>query len=198
MCRPFAHVLLCLLFRILVYLVLAWSVRRRNPLLRLKRPWVRNNLEVQIVFGMGRITVKNSWVCFVMVIFGYSVPIGKWPSAALCISHFCFENLVLIEIFSTCLQTLLEEAVHQKVVMEELNDRCEVLMELSACSWVRDSTVQLQATYTNLLTTVQVCVWKYLPFVIVVDFCDRFCLFLLPNETILCDVDNDVCEHLKI
>jgi len=64
----------------------------------------------------------------------------------------------VIEIFSTWLQTLLEEAVYQKVVMEELNDRCEVLMELSACSWVRDSTVQLQATYTNLLTTVQVCV----------------------------------------
>jgi len=70
--------------------------------------------------------------------------------------------------------------------MEELNDRCEVLMELSACSWVRDSTVQLQATYTNLLTTVQVCVWKYLPFVIVVDFCDRFCLLLLPYETVVC------------
>jgi hypothetical protein len=39
-------------------------------------------------------------------------------------------------------------------------------MELSACSWVRDNAVQLQGTYTNLLTTVQVGAWKY-PFVVV-------------------------------
>nr|CAD7605236.1 unnamed protein product [Timema genevievae] len=52
-------------------------------------------------------------------------------------------------------RALLQEAVQQKVLMEELSDRCESLMELSACSWVRDQTVQLQGTYTNLLTTVQ-------------------------------------------
>ncbi|XP_068085330.1 muscle-specific protein 300 kDa [Anabrus simplex] len=52
-------------------------------------------------------------------------------------------------------RALLQEAVQQKVVMEELNDRCEALMELSACSWVRDQTVQLQGAYTNLLTIVQ-------------------------------------------
>jgi len=28
-----------------------------------------------------------------MVIFGYGVPVGKWPTVALYISHFCFENL---------------------------------------------------------------------------------------------------------
>lgn len=50
---------------------------------------------------------------------------------------------------------LLDEVVAQKIVMEELNDRCESLMELSACSWVRDQTVQMQGAYTNLLTSVQ-------------------------------------------
>lgn len=53
-------------------------------------------------------------------------------------------------------QALLQEANQHKIVMEELNDRCEVLMELSACGWVRDNTVQLQGTYTTLLTAAQV------------------------------------------
>lgn len=39
--------------------------------------------------------------------------------------------------------------------MEELNDRCENLMELSACAWVRDKTVNLQTEYTSLLTKIQ-------------------------------------------
>ncbi|GLH12193.1 Dystrophin, isoform B, partial [Gryllus bimaculatus] len=55
-------------------------------------------------------------------------------------------------------RALLQEAIQQKVVMEGLNDRCETLMELSACSWVRDQTVQLQGLYTNLLTSIQVLV----------------------------------------
>lgn len=62
-----------------------------------------------------------------------------------------------------CLQIckqLLDEVVAQKLVMEELNDRCESLMELSACSWVRDQTVQMQGAYTNLLTSVQGLVSK--------------------------------------
>lgn len=50
---------------------------------------------------------------------------------------------------------LLEEAIAKKSVLEELNDRCENLMELSACSWVRDQTVQLQSKYSNLLTAIQ-------------------------------------------
>ncbi|XP_063222936.1 muscle-specific protein 300 kDa isoform X4 [Bacillus rossius redtenbacheri] len=52
-------------------------------------------------------------------------------------------------------RALLQEAGQQKAVMEELNDRCESLMEQSACSWVRDQTVQLQASYSNLLTALQ-------------------------------------------
>ncbi|XP_071454288.1 muscle-specific protein 300 kDa-like [Hetaerina americana] len=52
-------------------------------------------------------------------------------------------------------RALLLEALQHKPLMEELNDRCEILMELSACSWVRDQSVQLQGSYTNLLTTVQ-------------------------------------------
>jgi nesprin-1 len=40
--------------------------------------------------------------------------------------------------------------------MEELNDRCELLVELSACERIRDQTVQLQGTYTNIVTLLQV------------------------------------------
>lgn len=39
--------------------------------------------------------------------------------------------------------------------VEELNDACEVLVEHSACSRVRDQTVEMQANYTKLLTAVQ-------------------------------------------
>lgn len=49
----------------------------------------------------------------------------------------------------------LEEVISKKPEMEQLNDSCESLMEQSACSWVRDQTVQLQGAYTNLLTSVQ-------------------------------------------
>lgn len=50
---------------------------------------------------------------------------------------------------------LLQEVVNEKATVEELNDRCEALMELSACNWVRDETVKWQTAYTTLLTTVQ-------------------------------------------
>ncbi|CAH2241590.1 jg3925 [Pararge aegeria aegeria] len=50
---------------------------------------------------------------------------------------------------------LLAQALANKHVMEELNDRCENLMELSACAWVRDKTVNLQTEYTSLLTKIQ-------------------------------------------
>lgn len=55
---------------------------------------------------------------------------------------------------------LVDEAVNQKVVLEDLNDKCEVLLEMSACSWARDKTVQLQSLYTKLLTDAQGLVTK--------------------------------------
>lgn len=50
---------------------------------------------------------------------------------------------------------LVEEAVYQKPILDDLNDKCEALLELSACSWARDKTVQLQSRYTALLTETQ-------------------------------------------
>ncbi|XP_018395829.1 PREDICTED: nesprin-1 isoform X2 [Cyphomyrmex costatus] len=50
---------------------------------------------------------------------------------------------------------LVEEAIKQKPVLEDLNDKCEALLEISACSWARDKTVQLQSAYTTLLTDAQ-------------------------------------------
>lgn len=52
-------------------------------------------------------------------------------------------------------KSLVEEAIQQKPVLEDLNDKCEALLELSACSWARDKTVQLQSAYTSLLTDMQ-------------------------------------------
>nr|XP_033322974.1 nesprin-1 [Megalopta genalis] len=52
-------------------------------------------------------------------------------------------------------KSLVEEAVRQKPVLEDLNDECEALLEMSACSWARDKTVQLQTAYTSLLTDMQ-------------------------------------------
>jgi hypothetical protein len=43
--------------------------------------------------------------------------------------------------------------------MEELTDRCELLVELSACERIRDQTVQLQGTYTNIVTLLQVLIF---------------------------------------
>ncbi|XP_008555407.1 muscle-specific protein 300 kDa isoform X6 [Microplitis demolitor] len=57
-------------------------------------------------------------------------------------------------------KALVDEAVRQKPVLEELNDKCETLLELSACSWARDKTVQLQSAYTTLLTEAQGLVSK--------------------------------------
>ncbi|XP_034936487.1 nesprin-1 isoform X11 [Chelonus insularis] len=55
---------------------------------------------------------------------------------------------------------LVNEAVHQKPILEELNDKCEALLEISACSWARDKTVQLQSLYTSLLTEAQGLVFR--------------------------------------
>lgn len=39
--------------------------------------------------------------------------------------------------------------------MEELSDSCEILMEKSACSWVRDQTNEINEKYNSLLTQMQ-------------------------------------------
>jgi len=49
----------------------------------------------------------------------------------------------------------LQEIVNQNLSIEELTDRCELLMEMSACNWVRDDTLKIQSSYTTLLTTTQ-------------------------------------------
>ncbi|XP_024081429.1 nesprin-1 [Cimex lectularius] len=50
---------------------------------------------------------------------------------------------------------LLEELNNKKPAIEELSDKCEVLIELCACNWVRDETVKWQGEYAELFTTVQ-------------------------------------------
>lgn len=50
---------------------------------------------------------------------------------------------------------LLNDANSQKSLMEDLNDRCEILMELCTCSRVREETVQVQAAYTALMGNLQ-------------------------------------------
>lgn len=52
-------------------------------------------------------------------------------------------------------RALLDEVMANKANVEALSDRCEALMELSACPGVRDETVWLQSAYTTLLTNVQ-------------------------------------------
>ena len=49
----------------------------------------------------------------------------------------------------------MEEVLAEKDNVEDLNDACELLMEHSACSRVRDQTVDTQANYTKLLTAAQ-------------------------------------------
>lgn len=50
---------------------------------------------------------------------------------------------------------LVDEIIKHKPVLEDLNDKCEALLEITACSWARDKTVQLQSVYTSLLTDAQ-------------------------------------------
>ncbi|CAD6999864.1 unnamed protein product [Ceratitis capitata] len=57
-------------------------------------------------------------------------------------------------------KNLLEEVVAEKDNVEDLNDACELLMEHSACTRVRDQTVETQANYTKLLTLAQGLVSK--------------------------------------
>lgn len=49
----------------------------------------------------------------------------------------------------------MEEIVEQKISIEELSDRCEILMEFSAYAPVRDDTLSMQNAYTSLLTNIQ-------------------------------------------
>lgn len=57
-------------------------------------------------------------------------------------------------------KNLVEEALRQKPILEDLNDKCEILMDMSACNWAREKTVQLQSAYTGLLTDAQGLVSK--------------------------------------
>ncbi|KAL7297367.1 hypothetical protein TKK_0009753 [Trichogramma kaykai] len=57
-------------------------------------------------------------------------------------------------------KSLIEEALRQKPTLEDLNDKCELLMEMSVCNWAREKTVQLQSAYTGLLTDAQGLVSK--------------------------------------
>lgn len=57
-------------------------------------------------------------------------------------------------------KSLVDEATRQKPVLEDLNDKCEILMELSACNWAREKTVQIQSAYSGLLTDAQSLVSK--------------------------------------
>nr|XP_050869210.1 muscle-specific protein 300 kDa [Vespula vulgaris] len=55
---------------------------------------------------------------------------------------------------------LVDEAIKQKPILEDLNDKCEALLEMSTWSLARDKTVQLQSAYTSLLTDAQSLVSK--------------------------------------
>lgn len=48
----------------------------------------------------------------------------------------------------------------EKDNVEDLNDNCELLMEQSACTRIRDQTIETQANYTKLLTSAQGLVSK--------------------------------------
>lgn len=50
---------------------------------------------------------------------------------------------------------MLEEATAKKLTLEELNDRCEALMDMCAATWVRDKTVGLQGGYSAAVTALQ-------------------------------------------
>ncbi|GAB0095245.1 nesprin-1 [Sergentomyia squamirostris] len=55
---------------------------------------------------------------------------------------------------------ILEDVQGQRENMEDLSDCCEILMEQSACTWVRDKTVDLQGRYSQLLNSAQAFVSK--------------------------------------
>jgi hypothetical protein len=50
---------------------------------------------------------------------------------------------------------LSQEIENYKDALEELNEMCEVLMEKSACSLVRDQATGIQDEYNKILTEIQ-------------------------------------------
>ena len=56
----------------------------------------------------------------------------------------------------TSLQCLLDQAANQKTNIEVVGERCEVLMDFSGHSPVRDRTVKLQGEYSNAVSQLQV------------------------------------------
>lgn len=72
----------------------------------------------------------------------------KVNSAASCNETFTPDDLDQYKLW-------LQEIINQNVSIEELTDRCELLMELSACNSVRDDTLKVQSSYTTLLTITQ-------------------------------------------
>lgn len=52
-------------------------------------------------------------------------------------------------------QKLLQEIVAHGDSIDDLNDACEALVELSACSKVRDQTIDVQTNYSKLVTLAQ-------------------------------------------
>ena len=56
---------------------------------------------------------------------------------------------------------LMDEVNGKKGAVEELGDKCEALMEMSACNWVRDETVKIQAEYTSLFLEIQEYVFLF-------------------------------------
>ena len=57
-------------------------------------------------------------------------------------------------------RSLFKDIVKQKYDMESMNDKCEILMEYSYMSEVRERTVSLQSAFTNLYTNMQTNITK--------------------------------------
>ena len=64
------------------------------------------------------------------------------------LGHRCMEDLERA-------RGLLQEANRQKYELESINDKCEILMELSGRCEIRDQAVNLQAAFTNLYSAIQ-------------------------------------------
>lgn len=50
---------------------------------------------------------------------------------------------------------MLDEVLAKQSTLDELNDCCEMLMDMTACNRVRDDTVQVQTKYGKLLSKIQ-------------------------------------------
>lgn len=82
----------------------------------------------------------------------------------------------------------------EKDNVEELNDACELLMEHSACSRVRDQTVDTQANYTKLLTSAQGRFKWNIPKVNVEVFIHSiFC----PTSGLVAKIEKNLSDHTE-